>query len=177
MGRRIYENGKFVWKYVFGRQPSEMGRLADEFGIGKYEHRMERDEKEDIEIDVYQWLATDKDIPKLKKLLKQLGNGKTRKELEKIGMTAVKEFIQNQNQLWRDVFAEDIRKIEKAKSENGFPFYGSSNKGMNFEVYNIYSDAIEEEITDTFDFYSMIEAFIEYMETHKKTRYVFEDEL
>jgi hypothetical protein len=34
MGRRIYEDGNFVWKYVFAEQPSEQGRLYHDYGIG-----------------------------------------------------------------------------------------------------------------------------------------------
>lgn len=40
MGRRVYnQKGEFVWKYVFGAQDSEQGRIADELGIGRYRNR------------------------------------------------------------------------------------------------------------------------------------------
>lgn len=36
MGRRVYEQNtdEFVWKYAFGRQPSEQYRISDELGLG-----------------------------------------------------------------------------------------------------------------------------------------------
>jgi hypothetical protein len=37
MGRRIYCHGLFVYKYTFGEQDSEIGKICDEFGIGTYE--------------------------------------------------------------------------------------------------------------------------------------------
>lgn len=43
MGRRVYnQKGDFVWKYVFGAQPSEQFRIAEELGIGRYRNREEQ---------------------------------------------------------------------------------------------------------------------------------------
>lgn len=35
MGRRVYENDEFVWKYVFAEQDSEQCRIANDLNIGK----------------------------------------------------------------------------------------------------------------------------------------------
>lgn len=37
MGRSIYCDGEFVWKYAFGAQSSEQYRIFEELGIGEYE--------------------------------------------------------------------------------------------------------------------------------------------
>jgi len=44
MGRCVYElmTGKFVWKYVFGAQPSEQYRIAEELGVGTIIYPHER---------------------------------------------------------------------------------------------------------------------------------------
>jgi hypothetical protein len=36
MGRRIYCNNDFVWKYIFGKQGSELCRLMEDYGVGKH---------------------------------------------------------------------------------------------------------------------------------------------
>jgi len=44
MGRYIYDDrGKFVWKYVFGSQPSEQSRIAVELGIGDVKYNEDGD--------------------------------------------------------------------------------------------------------------------------------------
>lgn len=34
MGRYVYENNEYVWKYEFAKQASEQCRIAEEFNIG-----------------------------------------------------------------------------------------------------------------------------------------------
>lgn len=41
MGRRVYEKGNFVWKYVFAKQNSEQFKIAEVFGIGEITKRGE----------------------------------------------------------------------------------------------------------------------------------------
>jgi|GEM_PF-6145714 len=38
MGRYIYCDGEYVWKYVFARQSSEQGRIYEELGLGSYSY-------------------------------------------------------------------------------------------------------------------------------------------
>ena len=62
MGRCIYENGNFVWKYVFGAQSSEQYRIYEQFGIGEYE-----EDEQDDSLD-YLTLTTE-DISDLEEIL------------------------------------------------------------------------------------------------------------
>ena len=166
MGRRIYEDGNFVWKYSFGRQDSEMRRFSDEFGIGNYY------EETDYLCDMNK-----KDLSKLKELLNKISNGKTRDELNLIGMKAVNDFISVQSEEWKKAFEEELEKVKTYKSEKDFGFGGSYRSGHRFEIYDIFAKAIEKYIADTFDFYAMTERFIDYIEKSKKEILTFEDEL
>jgi len=179
MGRRIYDQtGEFVWKYTFGRQPSEMCRYAEEFNIGKYvTETIEDDDSEDSEAyESNSWEVSKKDISELKALLKKLGKGKTREELNEIGMNAVKEFVASQSKEWKEAFKGDMVWVKKAKSEDDFQHYGSSTKGHKFEVYDIFANAIAPKLCDTFDFYAMTEAFIKRIESGEDEEWSFEDE-
>lgn len=164
MGRRIYDsNGEFVWKYTFGRQSSEMKRFSEENDIGCYYEQSF-------------WEVEKSDIPKLKKLLKNISKGKTYSELSAIGMKAVWDFIQAQGSKWREVFAEEIKNVRTWKSDNDFEFYGSHKKGHGFEIFDIYAKGVEKYITDTMDYFLMLKAFIEYMEKSDKEEFQFADE-
>ena len=167
MGRRIYDSDdNFVWKYTFARQSSEMNKYAEQFGIGDYQ-----------EVREYHWYVDKKDLPALEKLLKDLSNGKAREKLNIIGMKAIHSYIKKQSDEWKKIFKEDIEKVKKYKSENDFQFYGSSNKGQDFEIYNIFANAIEQYIKCSFDFYAMTETFIKHIKESKKDFFNFIDEL
>lgn len=62
MGRRIYDQkGEFVYKYVFGEQPSEQRRVVTDLGIGK----LQDNEYGDIVT------LTRKDVEKLDRLIER----------------------------------------------------------------------------------------------------------
>ena len=67
MGRRIYENGNFVWKYVFACQPSEQHRIYDEFNIGEFEFDEEYPDWDYLTLNI-------KDIPALQNILNNIKN-------------------------------------------------------------------------------------------------------
>ena len=54
MARVIYEDGNFIWKYVFAIQPSEQYRISLEYGIGKLFYNIDMtttDENDNLTID------------------------------------------------------------------------------------------------------------------------------
>ena len=67
MGRRIYEDGNFVWKYAFGYQPSEQHRIYDEFNIGKLEFDEEYPDCDYLTLNI-------KDIPALQNIINNMEN-------------------------------------------------------------------------------------------------------
>jgi hypothetical protein len=177
MGRRIYENGNFVWKYTFGRQDSNMCDLTFDYGIGKYvsQKYTEKDDDETYTYELNYWIVDKNDITKLKALLKTFSK-KTRTQLNKIGMKAVKDFVEKQSDLWKEHFKEDLKELEKAKSEYDFQYNSSCGSGFEFNVYDIFASELEKHLSCSFDFYAMVENFIKYMEKENRTSYKFEDE-
>jgi len=76
MGRRIYCNGDYVWKYTFGKQGSELCELMQKYGVGT--HNMDESNP--------QFTMVWDDICKLRDLLNEtvvLPNGRqaTRKQM------------------------------------------------------------------------------------------------
>lgn len=181
MGRRIYEvNGDFVWKYSFGRQASEMSRFSEEFEIGEYQRSEMPEDTPEEYMEEYNWTADrTTDLPKLKELYTTIMNGHTEKQINIIGMDAIRNFVKEQNDKWREVFKDEIDGIESGKitSMNDFEYYACGKSGESFNPYDIYALAIEKIITDSYDFLRMINAFINYIETHNKEEYCFIDEL
>lgn len=184
MGRRIYDDsGNFVWKYTFGRQASEMMAYARTFNIGKYvddetdnsDDGFKEGDDEYCSWEEHLWIIEPKkDLPKLEKLYKRLLNGKTEKELAKIGMDAVWKFVDKQSKAWKKNFAEDLKDIAGAKSCDDFKFGGSSSNGMSFEVYDIYARGVEKHLKTSLDFLLMTRAFIRHIKKYKAK--VFIDE-
>lgn len=60
MGRRIYHEDNFVWKYAFARQSSEQSRIANELNIGEITSQTSDGDVLTLNIS---------DVPKLKKVL------------------------------------------------------------------------------------------------------------
>lgn len=184
MGRRIYDDeGRFVWKYTFGRQGSEMACYAEGYNIGEYvdvntDNSCDGYEKGDEEY--YEWedhlwkIFPKTDLPKLEKLYKQLLNGYTEKELAKIGMKAVNTFIMFQSVEWKKTFEADLKDVKKAKSCDDFKFGGSHSNGHSFEVYDLYANAVEKHLKTSLDFLLMTRAFIRHIKKYKAKVYIDE---
>lgn len=178
MGRRIYDDqGEFVWKYTFGRQPSNMCEYANK-GIGKYEDAELNNEEECAkgvnDEDYYtweehSWTISVEELPKLKELYDELRNGHTLKELYEYGMRAVHEYVEEKNAHWKEAVG-DLKWLETAKSHDDFAYYGSSGPDYSFEVYDIYAKGIEKHIKCSADFLFMTKAFINHINKYKKTR-------
>jgi len=175
MGRRIYENGKFVWKYTFGRQTSEMIRLAEEFGVGNYSTNISNDEDEQMTCRTWS-VNKETDLPKLKKVLEDLLQGKTIEELQEIGIKSLKDFVEKQSPEWKKNFEKDLEWVNSAKSDDDFQYYGSFSNNMKFNTYDIYANAIEEQTTESWDFIKMVKTFIEYIEKEDRKEFAFDDE-
>ena len=184
MGRRIYDDdNRFVWKYTFGRQGSNMCIYTENFSIGKYVTSNE-DNGEDgyksgedgyYEWEEHSWVINPKvDLPKLKLAYKKILNGHTDKELATIGMKAVHTFVNKQSVAWKKHFAEDLKWVDKAKSCDNFLYYGCGGSGYSFEVYDIYAKAVEKKLIYSIDFLLMTRAFIKHIEKYKAK--VFIDE-
>ena len=165
MGRRIYdESGEFVWKYTFGRQPSEMNRYAEEFSIGEYESS-ETVDGENTWTD-HSWNVTVGSLKLLKNLFKKLMNGHTKDELNKIGMVALKTFVEKQDDEWKKTFEEYLPTVysTKTKSIEDFSTYGVGKNKKSFNIYDIFAGAVENEIEGTYDFLMMTKVFIDFIE-------------
>ena len=76
MGRRIYEDGNFVWKYAFGYQPSEQHRIYDEFSIGELEFDEEYPDCDYLTLNI-------KDIPALQNIINNMENFEEAKAINK----------------------------------------------------------------------------------------------
>ena len=175
MGRRIYEEDNFVWKYTFGRQSINMMDYSEEYSIGEY--IIEKVSNDGEEYRNMFWIVNKNiDLAKLKNILKTFSS-KTRRQLNNIGMKALKKHIEKQNNEWKENFKEYIETINKAKSEKDFGCFGVSIKQKHFDIYDIYALAIEEHLKDvSFDFYRMTEAFIDYISSKDKEDFQFNDE-
>ena len=167
MGRRVYESGEFVWKYVFGVQPSEQYRIAKEFGIGSLTYDVARvllDKNGNVILDEYGDEAyenvelteeeyenedcfacgdilhlTSNDISKLINIYETMPNYKKAKELE--------------TKMWEG-------------NEHGISF--SDFESGNKKIFKICPD---------YYFARMVEQFVEYMEYNPKDHYYFEGEM
>lgn len=177
MGRRIYENGNFVWKYTFGRQDSNMCDYVYRYGIGKYitEEHTEKNDDETYNYTNKVWVVKRTDIHRLQELLTKFSK-KTRQQLNEIGMKEVIKFVEKQNDKWKEHFKDDLKNIKNMKSEIDFPYNSSSGGGFTFDIYDIFATKIEKHLSCSFDFYIMTENFIAYMTIHHRDIYNFEDE-
>ena len=184
MGRRIYDvKGNFVWKYTFGRQGSCMCAYTESYGIGEYvseECNNSEDGYAKGDDAYYEWednlwiIKPKTDLPKLKKLHKQLLNGYTEKDLAKIGMDAIHLFVSKQSKKWQKIFADDLKWVLKVKSCDNFKYYGCGSKGENFEIYDIYAKAIEKKLVTDLDFLLMTRAFIKHIAKYKSKIFIDE---
>jgi hypothetical protein len=144
MGRRVYEDGNYVWKYVFGEQPSEQGRISTEYGIGGlfiqchdkdgnyYEKFVDDATEEDYDASYEDVLHLEySNIPALKKIIDDAGEN----------------YI-------------------KAKQLHTEAWAGKS--GMAMDECRALAEKTSELCGENFNFYRMIEAYIRYMEKSYK---------
>jgi hypothetical protein len=174
MGRRIYDiDGEYVWKYTFGRQPSEMDRISNEMKIGEYVSETNiGDNLEDEYEDNYLNLKYS-DLKLLKVEYKKLLNKHTEKFLYAEGMKALNEYIDKQDKTFNKIYKDDIKNIKNSKSHLDFRCYGVND----FEIYDIYAKGIEKYLKCSFDYLCMVKSIIEYMSKNKKKEYCLIDEL
>lgn len=176
MGRFITHNGTNVYKYRFSNQDNELHRLDDEFSIGKYTVQTEKIEIED---DVFTeekygiYLISQEDVPKLKILYEDLLDGKSIEDLHSIGKNALLTHIESMSDEWNEKFKDCIESIKTSNSINDFKFTAYHGEEDSFDVYAVYSSAIEYEIKDNYAFVSMIKALIDYINTNR-TQNIFE---
>lgn len=55
MGRLVTCDDDYVWKYVFGKQNSELYRVPKEIGVGEY-HFVKFDEEKLLNEDIREWM-------------------------------------------------------------------------------------------------------------------------
>ena len=176
MGRRIYENGNFVWKYVFGAQPSEQYRIYEQFGIGEYE--------EDEQCDSLDYLTlTTEDISDLEEIL-TIGEYQNKKQkFEELAKEYEGLHLYFSDQDNKEIH---VNPFEEGKTEQelielyeakGYTFRHSGiacgspydDKSVNFARQNDYY------------FLEMVQAFIDYMkkifEEDGQDMFTFEGEI
>ena len=162
MGRYVYEQGDFVWKYVFGVQPSEQYRIAKEYGIGTLTYDVCKqaedddgsiieDEYENIELTEEEYENSNyeccgyilhlryEDIPKLINIYETMPNYNKAKQIE--------------SKMWEG-------------NDNGIAF--SDFESGNKKIFKVCPD---------YYFSKMVEEFVKHMESNPKDDYYFEGEM
>lgn len=182
MGRSVYCNGEFVWKYVFASQNSEQYRIYEELGIGEYErdrkvlaeeNGYDPDEvKEGIEegwIDPGGYMPiegdfltlTRSDIPKLERILSARQYPSLKKEYSDF----FKEY-RGANVYFKDGVKESESTFQKYTLDEMEAMPDYSGYGMSIESpLDIVTKKFSKE--KDFYFYQMIQAFIVFMQKHE----------
>ena len=177
MGRRVYEDGNFVWKYVFGVQSSEQDRINKEFGIGEYEYEYD---------DYIDYLSLSiNDIPALESILEEKNfdcKKKAFNNLSKKYEGVEVHFADNENQFEIKIVRpyEENKTIEEIIKEYDGDKY-------RYLFYSVSGDSPylkkTKEFAKKYDYYflEMVESFVNYMkDTFQKEGqdfFTFEGEL
>lgn len=165
MGRRVYEEvtGEFVWKYVFGGQDSEQGRIQSELGVGGYGIRHYQPEwyegkwEQGSDEPCGDILCIHRDeIPKLEEWIKNAGDYK---KADEEGIKLVHSFMDSQSEEFNKAFKE----VREWKCLEDFEYYGSNRKEGSFETYKIWCKGFNNIIKHEPSFYLMVCAFVAFM--------------
>lgn len=157
MGRRVYEDGNFVWKYVFGVQPSEQDRINKEFGIGEYEYEND---------DCFDYLSLSiNDVPALEKILEDKNFDCKKKAFDNLSKKyqgSEVHFMDNEDQIKIVRPYEENKTIDEIVKE-----YNGDKYRYLFYLASVDSPYIEKtkEFAEKYDYYflKMVESFVDYM--------------
>ena len=186
MGRYIYDDGEFVYKYAFGEQSSELCMLDKTYNIGAhYEKRCREEDELDYAYDTPVYDLNAAEIPKLRKLLEHLYQGHTKEEMHKIGVDAIMEFVSKQSPEWQKAWnSVDNRtkvglvdEIRDSKSTEDWSCWGGGHSGHSFDPHKIYVKAIKEKtkLLEDMNFIAMVEAILNHIGDDIRD-YTFDDE-
>lgn len=156
MGRLVYEDENFVWKYAFARQGSEQYRIANELGIGEYTELLDQP--------IDQLYLTYQDIPSLEAYLASNNYEGLKEEYLRIGYDyeGITFYFEKERVLAQELTYEEY--LEAFEKESW---------GYNGEASDQWFRFCKS--TD-FDFLNMIAAYVSYMKANPKEEYYFEGE-
>lgn len=175
MGRRIFENDNFIWKYAFAIQPSEQSKIFNNYGIGNLSYMIDFPCDYIHECRKCPYPNHCKDLIKYKKYnnikndekLYIIGDVLT---LESTDIPSLKKILKTNNSNYKQ--AKDIEKTYYSK-------YGHDNY-IPSKIYDEMNNEIFE-MCPNFYFNGMLESFIKYIQRenkyHNRTIFNFKGDL